>query len=82
MDGIEFSIDEGGVATLLVNRPEVRNGLDWAAMDAFAAAVDEAARSSNLRALIVTGGGATFVSGGDLRPWRRTQNAAMGCAFP
>jgi enoyl-CoA hydratase len=67
MSGIEFSIDDGGIATLLVNRPEVRNGLDWAAMDAFAAAVNEAAQSPSLRALIVTGGGDTFVSGGDLK---------------
>lgn len=67
MNGIDFSIDASGVATLTVNRPQVRNGLDWAAMDAFSKAVEEAAKSLNLRALIVTGGGETFVSGGDLK---------------
>ena len=65
--GIEYSINGGGVATLTVNRPEVRNALDWEAMGAFAEAVERAAHSLNLRALIVTGGGDTFVSGGDLK---------------
>lgn len=66
MDGIEFTLD-GGVATLTVNRPQVRNGLDWEAMRAFAAAVERAAKTRDLRALIVTGAGETFVSGGDLK---------------
>jgi enoyl-CoA hydratase len=67
MDGINFNIDSSGVATLTVDRPEVRNGLDWAAMRAFADAIEKAAKSVDLRALIVTGGGQTFVSGGDLK---------------
>lgn len=67
MSGIEFVVDTASIATLTVNRPQVRNGLDWAAMRAFAAAVDAAAAMPQLRALIVTGAGATFVSGGDLR---------------
>lgn len=65
--GIEYRVDEGGIAVLTVNRPKVRNALDWGAMRAFADTVERAARSVNLRALIVTGGGDTFVSGGDLK---------------
>ncbi|HRN50957.1 MAG TPA: enoyl-CoA hydratase/isomerase family protein [Anaerolineales bacterium] len=67
MTGIELTFNDYAVATLTVNRPHVRNGLDWAAMDAFAAAIKRAAANKNLRALIITGAGATFVSGGDLR---------------
>jgi len=67
MDGINFSVNASGVATLTVDRPEVRNALDWGAMRAFAETVDRAAKSWDLRALIVTGGGETFVSGGDLK---------------
>lgn len=67
MNGINFDISSSGVATLTVDRPEVRNGLDWAAMRAFAAAVEQAAKTRDLRALIVTGAGETFVSGGDLK---------------
>jgi len=66
-NGIEYRVNGDGVATLTVNRPDVRNALDWAAMDSFSAAVNEAAHSDDLRALIVTGGGDTFVSGGDLK---------------
>lgn len=67
MNGIEFSLDANGVGILTVNRPEVRNALDWDAMRSFADAVAHAARSLDLRALIVTGGGESFVSGGDLK---------------
>lgn len=67
MYGIEFATDPNGIGTLSVNRPEVRNALDWDAMRAFAAEVERAARSLNLRALIVTGVGESFVSGGDLK---------------
>lgn len=67
MDGILFHINSAGVATLTVDRPQVRNGLDWAAMRAFAEAIERAAKTRDLRALIVTGAGQTFVSGGDLK---------------
>lgn len=66
MSGIDYSVDKN-VATLTVNRPDVRNALDWAAMRDFAAAVEAAHVDRDLRALIVTGAGVTFVSGGDLK---------------
>lgn len=67
MDGIEYSVDSNGIGTLTVDRPEVRNALDWNAMRAFADAVERASNSRDLRVLIVTGAGDTFVSGGDLK---------------
>jgi enoyl-CoA hydratase len=67
MSGISFTIDQNLVATLKVDRPAVRNALDWDAMQAFAEAVQQAQDKKELRALIVTGGGRTFVSGGDLK---------------
>ncbi len=67
MDGINFLVDSGGVGTLTVDRPAVRNALDWDAMRAFAEAIERAGKLLDLRALIVTGGGETFVSGGDLK---------------
>ncbi len=63
--------DPCGIATLTFNRPAVHNALDWATMDAFAAAVEllhaEAAETTSpLRAVILTGAGtAAFCSGGD-----------------
>lgn len=67
MNGIEFTLDSNSIATLTVNRPQVRNGLDWAAMDSFAAAIKRVAEAKSIRALIITGAGETFVSGGDLK---------------
>ncbi len=66
MHGIHFELDEQGIGTLKIDRPAVRNALDWAAMDAFAEIVDGLRALTGLRALILTGGGNTFVSGGDL----------------
>ncbi|MEX2161688.1 MAG: enoyl-CoA hydratase/isomerase family protein [Anaerolineales bacterium] len=67
MNGIDLASEPSGIATLTINRPQVRNALDWDAMRLFAEAVERAAQSLDLRALIVTGGGDTFVSGGDLK---------------
>ncbi len=66
MADIEFTTDAQGVGQLTVNRPEVRNALNWAAMTAFADAVEKAHDTPHLRALIVTGAGNSFISGGDI----------------
>lgn len=64
---IEFNVGEDGIALLRVNRPAARNALTWRAQEAFAAAVEVAQQTTGLRALIVTGAGRAFVSGGDLK---------------
>jgi enoyl-CoA hydratase len=57
---------EGRVATLTVNRPEVRNALDGATVEEFHRALDDA-RTARAGVLIVTGaGGKAFVSGADI----------------
>ena len=38
-----------GVAVLTINRPEVRNALNWEAMDAFSEAVDSVASDPDVR---------------------------------
>lgn len=76
--------DAQGVATLTFNRPSLHNALDWATMDAFAAAVEAlhaegAAPGSTLRAVIVTGAGTdAFCSGGDQRALHRHLDEADG----
>jgi enoyl-CoA hydratase len=62
---IDFNI-HNNIAVLTVNRPEVRNALNMQAMADFAAAVEQAHAQPNLLALIVTGAGKAFISGGDL----------------
>ena len=54
-----------GVVTLLLNRPEKRNALDRALMDAFAAALDEVRDDPAARVLVVRGAGPMFSSGID-----------------
>jgi enoyl-CoA hydratase len=58
---------EEGISVLEVSRPQVRNALDWDAMDAFAARIEEAHQDTSLRALIVTAAGDAFIAGGDLK---------------
>ena len=69
MPDIEFDLEDDGAAVLTLNRPQVRNALNWAAMEAFGEAVArawQAALEGRLRALVVTGAGEAFASGGDL----------------
>lgn len=65
---IRLDVDTNGIAVLTVQRPEVRNALNWEAMHALQTAVTQLEEVDNLRAVILTGaGGRSFISGGDLR---------------
>lgn len=55
-----------GVATITLDRPESRNRLDAEGMAALADALDEAARDSAARVVVLTGTGSTFCAGADL----------------
>lgn len=67
MPSVTLEIDERGIGLLAVDRPDVRNALNWEAMDEFARAVEQAHACEKLRVLIVTGKGNAFISGGDLK---------------
>jgi 2-(1,2-epoxy-1,2-dihydrophenyl)acetyl-CoA isomerase len=56
----------GGVATVTLDRPEVRNALSPDAMGELASALDEC-RGPQVRAVVVTGAGGAFCSGADVR---------------
>ncbi len=64
---VSLTFPHPGVGLLMVNRPHVRNALNWEAMAAFAQAVEQAHATPALRALVVTGAGRAFVAGGDLK---------------
>ncbi len=55
-----------GIGAIVIRRPQARNALTWAAMEAFADCVEQAHRAQDLRALIVSGEGTAFCAGGDL----------------
>jgi enoyl-CoA hydratase len=63
---VELQRNHNHVATLHIQRPELRNALSWKAMVQFAQAVKDASEDEQLRVLIVTGGPQVFCAGGDL----------------
>jgi len=64
---------EGGLATLVLNRPQARNALTQRMMDEIRQAVGEWSAQPGVRALLLTAAGTAFCSGQDLR-----QRAPMG----
>lgn len=63
---IEVTVD-GAVATVCVNRPEVRNALDTATVQAMTAALTTLTADAAVGAIVVTGAGdRVFVSGADI----------------
>ncbi len=67
---VERRGERGEVALWTVSRPEAKNALDAATFDALASALAAASADATLRAIVLTGAGDTFVSGGDLRELR------------
>jgi enoyl-CoA hydratase/carnithine racemase len=61
-----------GIATITLNRPEVRNAIDKATADALAAAVDEVDERPDVAAVVLTGAGTTFCAGMDLKAFSAT----------
>jgi len=53
-----------------IARPEAKNALNRETMDLLIRALDDAAKDPTLRAVVITGEGDAFVSGGDLRELR------------
>lgn len=64
-----------GVWLWTLNRPDKLNSLDQAMVDALHAAIDEAAETPELRAIILTGAGRAFVAGADIAQLRERRHA-------
>jgi enoyl-CoA hydratase/carnithine racemase len=62
----------GAVTTLIIDRPEKRNALDWDMIPAMVEAIAAAGTDAACRCLVVTGAGDTFCAGRDL-------GAGKGC---
>ncbi len=69
---------QGELALWTVDRPQRRNAMDWATMEAFARAVEEAARDPALRVVILTGAEGAFLSGADLYEMAQYRTEADG----
>ena len=60
-----------GYAVVTLNRPEKRNALSVALRDAIADAIDELAADDTMRCIVITGAGAVFSAGFDLKEFTR-----------
>jgi methylglutaconyl-CoA hydratase len=67
---------EGGVLTLTLNRPDKRNALSSALVDALHAALDSADLDPEVRVVLLTGAGKDFCAGADLEELLASADAA------
>ncbi len=65
MNGISAS-REGGVLRVLLDRPEKLNAVDTPMLEELSARLSDAAADDSIRAVLLTGAGRAFCSGGDL----------------
>lgn len=66
MGEIEYSVD-GGIATILLNRPERKNAFTFSMLEQWAGFLDQAQVDDSVRVVIITGAGGNFCSGVDLK---------------
>ena len=71
----------GAIVTLTMNQPETRNALTGnTAIEEIVAACERIAREASVRAVVLTGAGSAFSSGGNLKDMKRYQGDAIGSA--
>src|SRR5580704_17548336 len=62
-----WTLDERGVATVTLNRPEVNNAYDAGLINGLLAAMDDLGGKPNLRVVVLKGNGRHFQAGADLK---------------
>ena len=67
----------GGVLTIVIDRPEVRNAVDSSIAHGLNAAMDQLDDDDDLRVGIITGAGGTFCSGMDLKAFGRGEQMVL-----
>jgi methylglutaconyl-CoA hydratase len=81
-----WNLDERGVATVTLNRPEVNNAYDAGLINGVLAAMDELGKKPQLRVVVLKGNGKHFQAGADLkwinavRPQSIAENEAVSRA--
>jgi enoyl-CoA hydratase len=73
-----LNVERGAVTLLRVDRPDQRNAIDFSTMDELEAVLSILEQDASLRALVLTGGRETFVSGGDLKDFQTLVTAEDG----
>ena len=70
-DSLRFEVDDRGVATMTLTRPEVRNAFDHDLIEQLGARLMEVREREEIRALVITGAGDCFSAGADVN-WMRS----------
>ena len=63
--------DRGPVRIVTLNRPERRNAIDIPVRIELASAIEDGGQNASIRAIVLTGAGAAFCSGGDITSMER-----------
>ena len=74
---VELSVEDS-VAIVRLNRPDVRNAINDEMRAQFVAALDRAGNDEAVRAVVLTGNGKSFCSGGDISGMRDRLQAPSG----
>jgi len=63
---VQFEVADQ-VATIWLNRPDVKNCVNWALLEQMGEALDRAERDPDVRVVLIRGRGHTFCAGADLK---------------
>lgn len=74
---VELTIEQS-IATIVLNRPEVRNAIDDDTRAEFIAALERVSNDDAVRAVVVTGNGKAFCAGGDISGMQQRSQAPAG----
>ena len=74
MSAVLSSLSSRGVLTLTLNRPDRHNAMNPGLLTALHAALLDAERDSQVRAIVLTGAGASFCAGADIEHMRSTRD--------
>lgn len=69
-ENILFSVDDKGIATVTLNRPEALNALTWDMEKELADVFDFCSFAEEVRTVILTGAGKHFCAGGDIKAFK------------
>ena len=73
-----LSVDDHGIATITLNRPDKRNAMNDAMRAEFVVALNRVASDKAIRALVLTGAGKGFCAGGDIAGMEKRMSAPTG----
>ena len=80
-DALLLRQDQGGIATLTLNRPGARNALSVGLMSALEAALEAVASDHAVRVVVIQGAGPAFCAGHDLKEVRGADRPTLETLF-